>query len=773
VNVPILAPMILFLKRKSLPRDALVAVALLAALVVVYSPALHGQFLWDDDTYISANATLQAPGGLWAIWLDPHATCQYYPLSFTFFWAIYHINGLDPFWFHLVTLLLHGTAAILFWQLLARLRVRGALLAAVIFALHPVNVMSVAWMTELKNTLSLTLALGAACAYVRFAGLGVDELENESAVAASRQTAWGFYALSLGLFQLAMLAKTAVSFLPVTLLLILWWQRERISRRDLVLLSPMLGICMGMGAFTIYIEQHAGAAGQDFTIGFLDRILVSGRSFWFYLGKLAWPSRLTFIYPRWSLDAGRWWQWLYPAATVAALVGAWLARKRIGKGLFVGLMHFYVSTSMLVLAIVLYMMRYSFVADHWQYYGSLGICALVACGITRAIDGLGTWARPTEIGLGIALAMGLGALTWAQSGMYSNLDTLWDTTLARNPDCWMAHNNLGSMLLDRGQTQEAINHFMESIRLKPDDPVAHADLGIALSRQGLDAQAIAQCREALRLDPDNVFADNGLGTILFYRGRVAEAIELFRAALSVNPADAEAHNNLANALFQQRRPEEAIAEYRAAIQLNPAYLDAHYNLGMILLRQGQARDAAAEFAAALQLNPNDATAHSNLGLALYHQGLAADAIAQYLEALRLDPGLAEAHKDLGIALLGQGDDAGAIGETQKAMELNPADVQAESNLAWMLAAAPQTSLRDGERAVRLATQALQAAGGGKPMILRTLAAAYAQAARFPDAVATAKKALDLAEAQSNPRLAGILRTEMALYEAGRPFQNSQ
>jgi tetratricopeptide (TPR) repeat protein len=887
-------------------RDWIIAMLLFAALVLAYYPALRGGFLWDDDTYITANPALLTLAGLRAIWLDPSATCQYYPLSFTFFWTIYHLFGLNPFWFHLVTLLLHGTGAVLFWQVLERLRVRGALLAAAIFALHPVNVMSVAWMTELKNTLSCSLALGAAWAYVRFAALGVYERPPD---AATKQTPWRWYILSLVLFQLAMLAKTAVSFLPASLLLVVWWQRPRITRRDLLSLIPMLGISVGMGAFTIYIERHAGgASGAEFTIGFLDRVLISGRSFWFYLGKLLWPDPLIFIYPRWKLDAGEWWQWLYPLATLAALSAAWIARRRIGKGVFAALMHFYISTSMLVLAVVLYMMRYSFVADHWQYFGSLSIIALIASGFTRAMDRLGeTWGRPLEMAIGIILVLGLGALTWAQSGMYSDIETLWRTTIDRDPGSWLAHNNLADVLLDQWRTQEAIVQCREALRIDPTKEESYGNLGRALDQEGRTAEAVAQYRESLRINPAYVKAHNNLGDalfklgrnqeaiaeyreafrivpgyadahlnlglVLFQEGRIDDAIAEYREALRINPVLAEAYCKLGDALLRQRKPEEAVAEYREAFQLDPTYAEAHNNLGTTLLwqgrtdeavaeyrealrikpaypeaacnlgdallrqgnaqeaiaeyrealrinpafaqgynslgnalvQQGRAQEAIAEYREALRIKPDFADASCNLGNVLFQQGRADEAIAQYRETLRIDPALAVAHDNLGLvvfqqgrtdeaiaeyrealqikpayvqaqvnlgnALLQQGRMDEAIAAMEKAFELQPANVLIENNLAWLLATASQSSLRNGARAVQLAAQASQATGGGNPLVLRTLAAAYAQAGQFPNAIQTAQKALQLAQAQSNTALSVMLPREINLYHAGRTYED--
>jgi tetratricopeptide (TPR) repeat protein len=719
----------------------MIGLLLFAALLGAYYPALRGGFLWDDVDYISGNPALRTVAGLRAIWFHPSASFQYYPLSFTFFWAAYQLCGLNPLGFHLLTLLLHCLAAILFWQILLRLRVRGALLAAAIFALHPVNVMSVAYMNELKNTLSASLALGAAWAYLRFACLGVyDRVPDHTESPLPARAPWRWYALSLALFQLAMLAKTAVSFLPATLLLLLWWQRPRITARDLLSLLPMLGISVAMGAFTIHVERHAGgASGAEFTLGFLDRVLVSGRSFWFYLSKLLWPARLAFVYEHWKLDPADWRQWLYPVATVALISGAWITRRRIGRGPFVALMHFYISTSLLILAVVLYRMRYSFVADHWQYFGSLGIIALVASALARAMDRFGPRGRPLGIALGLGLVFALGVMTWAQSAIYSDSETLWRDTIARTPDSWMAYTNLGLALLQHGRPQEAAAQYIEALRINPGDAQTHNNLGNAFFRQGLIDQAIAQYRQAFQIDPPY----------------------------------AEAHNNLGAALLRQGRAEDAIVQYRQAIGIDPAYADAHQNLGIALSQQGRTDAAIAEFHRALQLDPAFPDAHNHLGNALDQLGRTRDAIAQYREALRLDPSHVAAHYNLANDLFQQGQAAEAIAHARQALGLQPANPAIQNTLAWMLAAAPQPSLRDGARAVQLATLASQSSGGGNPVILRTLAAAYAQAGQFPIAVQAAQRALQLAEAQSNPTLTASLLREIKLYNAATPYRDGQ
>jgi protein O-mannosyl-transferase len=824
-------------------REWLLGLVLIAATVVAYLPALHGGFLFDDSMYISDNQTLRPWKGFWEIWFKPGATCQYYPLTFTGFWVGYHLWGLNPLGYHLVNVLLHGVVAMLLWQVLARLKVRGAWLAGAIFALHPVNVMSVAWMTELKNTLSGSLALGAAWAYVRFARLGVYATEQGGGAVKGTVSGsdWGYYVLALALFQLALLAKTAVSFLPVTLLLAVWWQRERLCWREAWPLLAMLGMAVAMGGVTIYVERHSGgASGEQFHIPFLERVLISGRSFWFYLGKLFFPYRLTFIYERWHTDAGAWWQYVYPAATLGALGGLWGMRKRIGRGAFAAMFHFYVSTSLLILIVVPYFTLFSFVSDHWQYFGCMSVIALAAAGITRALGffrKLKPILEPAFCGM---LLLVLGVLTWGQSGLYANIETLWRTTLARNPNCWVARCNLGNVLLQNGRVDEAVTHFRKAMEIQPDDAGIHNNLGNALLRKGQVVEAIGQYEEALRLRPDFAEAHYNLGSVLLQKGRVDEAITHFQKAVEIQPDDAgihislgnallqkgrvdEAithfqkaveiqpddagtHNNLGNALYQKGQVDKAVTHYRKALEIQPGYAEARNNFGNTLLQKGQLDEAIAQFQRVLEIQPGFAMAHYNLGTAFLRNGQLDGAIAHYQRALEIRPDYAEAHINLGSAHLqkGQLDEAlahfqkaielrpelpgiyynlglvllrkgrvdEAIAHFQKAIEGRPDSADARNSLAWVLATSPQASVRNGARAVELAQQAERLSEGRNPMILGTLAAAYAEAGRFTDAVATAQQALQLATAQSNAALANAFEQHIKLYRAGLPFHGT-
>jgi tetratricopeptide (TPR) repeat protein len=740
---------------------------MLVALLVVYWPALRGDFVWDDDAHISANQTLRSAKGLWDIWFRPGATCQYYPLSFTGFWLGYHLWGLNPPGYHLVTLALHGVVSVLLWQVLKRLEVRGAWLAGAIFALHPVNVMSVAWMTELKNTLAGTLVLGAAWVFLRFGQLGVYRTKP------TMGTGWRLGLLSLVLFQLAMFAKTAVSFLPVTLLLLVWWKQQRITWRRVWPILAMLGIAMGMGLMTLHIERLHGATGNDFQMGPLQRVLVSGRSFWFYLGKLFFPYPLTFIYERWKIDVGAWWQYVYPLATMGLLGGLWMLRKRFGKGPFVAVLHFYIATSLLVLIQVLYMMRYTFVSDHWQYFGCMSVLALAAAGIAGALGRLGMWARPSGATMIIGLLLALATLSWRQCAMYVDAETFWQTTIRRNPNCPMAYYNLGLAYFQQGRLGEAIVQYQKVLQINPDETDALNNLGSTFLQQGRVDEAIAQYQKALAIKPDSAEAHNYLGLAYFQQGRSDEAMAQYQKALAIKPGSAEACYNLGNAFLQQRQMSEAMAQYQQALAIKPDYAEAHNNLGLVLIQQERAEEAIAHFRKALAIKPGYADARNNLGSALFQQGRLDEAIVQYQKVLAINPDAADVHDHLADILLQQRRTAEALSHYLKALTVKPDDASVQNKLAWLLATSPQPSLRNGNQAVELAHRANQLTGGDNPVILCTLAAAWAEAGRFPEAVAAAQRALPLAEAQSNQALADELRSQLKLYQAGTPFHGPE
>ena len=500
---------------------------LLCLVVAAYLPTLRCGFIWDDNAYVTENGTLRDLAGLESIWLTPAATPQYYPLVHTSFWLEYHVWGLLPLGYHCVNVLFHALAAILLYETLLRLRVPGAWVAAAIFALHPVQVESVAWVTERKNVLSAVFYFAAALAYLRFSPLQ----ETESPV----KPRWTWYFMALLLFVAALLSKTVTCTLPVALLLVRWWKTGKLRWVDARLLLPFFVVAAGLGWATAWLERHqVGAEGPEWALTFAQRLLIAGRALWFYAEKLAWPASLTFVYPRWEINAAAWWQWLFPAAAVAAVVALWRMRSRIGRGPLVAVLFFAATLGPALGFVNVYPMRYSFVADHFQYLGAIGLMTLFAAWASR-------WPWWT---IGLLLAV-LAALTWQQTGIYRDYQSIWHDTLAKNPGCWMAWNNLGLDFLQKGKVDDAMRSFDKSLAINPRDPEANYNLGNAYLQKGQLDAATAQYRRALDLNPNLAEAQSNLGNTLFQMGQMAEAIAHWQRAVELEPSNAAALNNLA------------------------------------------------------------------------------------------------------------------------------------------------------------------------------------------------------------------------------------
>jgi len=626
---------------------ALVAAALLLATLSAYHPAWHGGLLWDDVTHVTS-AELRSLHGLWRIWGELGATQQYYPLTHSAFWFQHRLWGDGTFGYHLVNIFLHTLSALLLMAILRRLRVPGAVLAGVVFALHPVHVESVAWIAELKNVLSGALYLGAALAYLQF----------------DRERTRRAYAMTAALFCLALLSKSVTATLPGALLVVLWWQRGRLDwRRDGTPLIPFFVAGAAAGLFTAWVERaYIGAEGTDFQLMVFERGLLAGRVIWFYLGKLFWPADLVFIYPRWEIDQAGLWQYGYPAGVLLLVAAAWAWRAR-SRAPLAALLAF-IGTLFPALGFVdVYPFRFSYVADHFQYLASVPIIALASAGI--ATLGQKWAARPGLFVGGAALASAaiLGTLTWQQSRQYADELTLYRTTLQRNPSAWLAHSNLG-VLLRKSNPEEALTHARATVRLKPDLGYAYYNLGNVLQELGRYNEAVDQYREAVRLTPGMALAHYHLGHSLQQLDRLEEAKASFDEAVRIDPGLALAHSALGRVLQRLNRPVEALQACRTAVRLQPDLAVARYDLGTVLQQQGRLEDAVEEFKAALRIEPEVAEAQNDLAYALQQLGRFDEAIKEYERAAALAPESALVRVGLGTTLR----TVGRMDEARKACE---------------------------------------------------------------------------------------------------------
>jgi tetratricopeptide (TPR) repeat protein len=492
---------------------------------MVFAPSLNGQFLWDDDAHVT-RPDLRSMEGLARIWSEPGATQQYYPLLHTAFWVQHRLWGDAVMGYHIVSVLLHATSAILLLLILRRLEVEGAWLAAVIFAVHPVQVESVAWISEQKNALSLVFFLAALLAYLRY-----DDGRRPSA-----------YAVATGLFLAGLLTKTVVATLPGALLVILWWKRGRLVQRDIVPLLPWFLVGGAAGLGTAAIERSMLGAGGSvfFSWSISERFVLAGRVAWFYLATLLWPSNLLFVYPRWHLSAA--WPWpLVPLSVLAVVFACWSVRSRWRAPLAVALL--YLGTLFPALGFVnVYPFVFSFVADHFVYLPSIAIIVAVSAAVARlGARGHAGWLRAGAV----AIAITLGVLTWRQCQTYASAETLYRTTLGGNPACYLCLNNLGTLAVARGDTVEARGRFEEALRIEPGSAETHNNLANLLVERGDLREAIAHYQQSLEIAPRNVIARTNLGIALVRAGRLTEARREFERTLQIMPGYAPAARNLA------------------------------------------------------------------------------------------------------------------------------------------------------------------------------------------------------------------------------------
>ena len=672
---------------------------LIALVVVAYSGVFNAGFIWDDDKHLSRNACVVGPFGFKEIWTTAHAV--YYPLVLTTFWILNKFVSLNPMPYHILNVVLHGFSSILLWRVLRRLSVRGAWLGAAIWALHPVMVQSVAWVTELKNTQSCLFYLLSILCFLKWEQFGEQNGASPKRLKGplKRHRSGGLFALSVIFFALATLSKTSVVMLPAVLALCVWWQNRRITGRNVLTLMPFAAISAIAGAWTIWEQRfHSGATGPDWAQTWPERLVIAGCAPWFYLSKLIWPHPLIFIYPRWEIDSSQVIAWLPLLALLAGLIALWFIPTNSGRAVFFAAAYYLVSLFPVLGFFSVYFFRYSFVSDHFQYLASMGPLALAGAGIATAASQFGgtpgavaprkpmrghrsaaATANTSALArhslpLGLVstiLLVVLGFWTWRQTASYRDIKTLWQTTIDRNPACWMAENNLGNELLETGDVDAAVAYFQKAFQLKPD------------------------------------------------------------------------------------------------------LLEAHYSLVYGLLRKGDSDAAMTEARNTLNLHPGDAEAHGVLGMVFMTRGLTDEAIAQFSRALEIRPDLSKAHYNLAIALLDKHETGKAINHYEKALDADPNYLEAVTNLAWVLATSPDPINRNGAKAVELAERADHLTGGTNPLVLRTLAAAYASNQRFDKALETSRRALQFAQEQRNPEVVEAIRREMSLYENGRQPYDTQ
>ncbi|MGO9607999.1 MAG: tetratricopeptide repeat protein [Verrucomicrobiia bacterium] len=788
-------------KTWSAPRPRLLALVLVLVTLVAYQPTWRAGFISDDDATLTANPALTARHGLKMIWTKL-AVGRSYPLTQTTFWVQRRLWGLHPLPYHLLNVLLHAANGVVLYFLLRQLRIPAAWLAAMVWALHPVNVESVAWITELKNTQSGLFFFLSLLFFLKFA-----EQKQRIIRWYSEYVAGLWYVAAFVCGLAAILSNAATAVLPLALLLAVRWQRGHWERADAVRLAPYFGMAWVVSGLTI-LEQYSqalSAGAAQWRLTYAERLVIAGKDLWFYAAKVLWPFRLAFVYPRWAVPASSVWSWVPIAALVALTVALWRRRGRAWcrAVLFAG--GYFVAALLPVLGFFnIFFFRHSFVADHFQYLASVGIITLVCAGaatlwkradlsavaLAKAEASCeGGWKRAdlsavapsrrlvrrsfSEGGYVTAAAVAfllttLGTLTWSQARLYQNQETLWRDTIAKNPRSWLAHNSLGTVLVQQGMISDAIGQYDQALRIKPDSVETHCYLGYVFWKQGKNSDAIGQYEQALRIQPDLPQAHYNLAVVLEQDGRTEDAIAHYEQALQILPDYAEAHCNLGTLLLLEGKTSDAIGHYEEAVRIMPALPQLHYYLAMTLAQAGRTEDAVVHFEQALRLKPEYADAHFNLGNLFLQVGKTSAAIGQYEQAVRLEPAMPQVQYSLATALAQAGRFEDAVAHLEQALRIQPEYAEAHFNLGNLFLQEGKTSAAIGqyEQAARLEPELPQVHDG--------LATALAQAGRTEDAIAHLEQALqinpDYAEAHCN--LGYVLLQEGKTSDAIRHYERA-
>jgi protein O-mannosyl-transferase len=723
---------------------------------VAYWPALKGEFVYDDAAWTTMLSHLhQDVHGLWRMWTEPTVLQQYYPVTATSFWIDHRLWAWQPLGWHVENVLLHGCAAWLFWSLLARLAVPGAWFAAAVFAVHPMMVESVAWVTERKNVLSLVLMLWSMRVYLRFDGLGIR--------AVAPRNRWA-YALSFALFLAAMLAKVSAFVMPPTMLLLIWWKRGRVEwRRDALPLVPFFVVALVLSRAAVWMEENVvGAEGERFDLPLAHRFLVAGRALWFYAAKLTWPRDLCVMYPRWELDSGSPAQWLFPAGIVLAAWGVFAARRWLGRGVLVALLYFVGALVPVLGFMKVFGMSLSFVADRWCYFASLGWFALLAAALSRVANRrLPSWACRGAAGL---MIVGLAMLTRSRSAVWTSKEVLWRTTIRQNPRSAQAHNNLAAALGDKGLSDSAAEHSRIALELDPHNLEAEMNLAMVSRHQGRKIEAIRQYEQIVGRHPDLHRPELALANTLMEAGRPDDAMPHYHRAIELATKSPAPYVDLGDALCSTGAYSQAVEYYHRALALMANSVPIRFRLGRALVELGRVDDAEREFRECVAIDPGFADAQNALGIVLLQRGRSDEAVGPLAEAVRLNPGDAAKRANFGYALVKAGRFREGAGAYEAALKLDAGLQAALVNFAWLCATCPDPAFRDGRRAVEMAERANRVARGANLFLLRALGAAYAETERWQDSMDVTARALESALATGNSEMAGLLRSDRAHYE---------
>jgi tetratricopeptide (TPR) repeat protein len=730
---------------------------LLAAIgFLIYAQLLHHQFIvYDDDAYVTENQHVKTgftrENVIWAF--TSGLTANWIPLTWLSHMLDCQLFDLKPQWHHFTNLLLHIINTLLLFAVLRQMTSalwQSAFVAAA-FALHPLHVESVAWVSERKDVLSALFWILTMAAYLRYV----------------RYTSIKWYLLTLLLFAMGLMAKPMLVTLPFVLLLLDYWPLDRFKVNGTARLIrekiPFLVLSAVSSVITFLVQQSAGAVSKIESIPLLTRLANAFVSYMAYIEKMVWPSRLAVLYP-YPVE-GLPMQRLVTAVLLLLGISFWVIHiAKNSRYLLVGWL-WYLGT--LVPVIGLIQVGNQSMADRYTYLPSIGIFIMIAWGISEISV---KW-RFRKILLCISSVAVLSAFsicTYFQLHYWRNGITLFERAIAVTENNFVMHYNLGVVFSHSGELDKAIEHYTKAVQIKRNYADAHYNLGVALKLQNKSSEALWHYRQVLLSKPDYIEAQNNIGVILAEQGKLNEAIVYYQKALKIKPDYAEAHYNLGRVLQSQNKLDEALGHYHRALQSKPDKVEVYNNIGIILKLQDRLAEAADYYSKALQIKPDYGEAHCNLGNVFAQQGKFDDAINQFNQALQSKADYPEAHYGLASCYVQLGQYKPAIVHWNKVLELEPNSAGTLNNLAWTLAANADAAVRNPADAVRFAEKACVLTQYSQPAMLDTLAAAYAASGQFLKAVETAEKAVQLAKT-GDKNLAGEIQKRLQLYKAGQPY----
>ncbi|MFA4854060.1 MAG: tetratricopeptide repeat protein [Candidatus Omnitrophota bacterium] len=552
---------------------------------IIYIPSLRNGFIWDDETNLYENPCIQKAEGLKLIWFT-NETYQYYPVVFTTFWLEHKLWGLNPFGYHTINLILHLFNALLLFWIALKLYPRLAFVLALLFAVHPIQVETVAWITERKNLLSLFFFLLTILAYLRF----------------DRTRRIRDYLLTVIMFVFALFSKPiAVCFIFFPFLY-KWWQDGKITWREIRLSAVFVITGLLNAGYTLYLEYYnVGAQGRAFDLTFLERFILAGRILIFYIYKLLFPFNFMFFYPRWIVNARVWWQWLFPFSVMLVLGVFVYYRKKIGRGTL-ALFIFYIISIFPVLGFInVYGMNFSWVADHFSYLSVpvllLLFCACICCLLDRLRASFPRLCslpyRILSTGLFIFAINYMCFKSAELARNYKDSTTLWSNLIRENPKAWVAYANLAAIYINIGKTEEALVLYKKAMALNPNFEsaiVLYNNLGNLSIKTGKNKEALALYKKAIAINPDsksNVLSYYNLGNAYYAIERKADAIKAYEKAIQLSPKYLGAFNNLASVYVDVGKIDKAIELWNEAIQINPAFAIAQFNLAVFYFQRKQ------------------------------------------------------------------------------------------------------------------------------------------------------------------------------------------